>query len=98
MAAAGAVHRPAGFFATEGGFEYTGVLALAGTAVAISGPGRYSLDHLLGNRLNRPWMSAVALSVLGAASAVVITRRNWAVASAAPATVLDASAEEAAGA
>jgi putative oxidoreductase len=89
------VHRPAGFFATEGGFEYTGVLALAGAAVSISGPGRYSLDHLLGDRFNRPWMSAVALSVLGTASAVVVARRNRAVASAAPSAVVDAAPEEA---
>jgi putative oxidoreductase len=95
MAAAGAVHRPSGFFATEGGFEYTGVLALAGAAVSISGPGRYSLDHLLGDRFNRPWMSAVALSVLGTASAVVVARRNRAVASAAPSAVVDAAPEEA---
>jgi len=94
MAAAGAVHHPAGFFATEGGFEYTGILALAGAAVAISGPGRFSLDHLLGDRLNRPWMSAVALTVLGAASAAVIARRNRAMASTAPAAVLDAPPDE----
>ncbi len=97
MAAAGAVHRPAGFFVTEGGFEYTGVLALAGAAVAISGPGRFSLDHLTGDRLNRPWMSAAALTVLGGASAVVVARRNRAVASAAPAAVLDAPADAASG-
>jgi putative oxidoreductase len=94
MLAAGAVHRPAGFFATEGGFEYTGVLALAGAAVAISGPGRFSLDHLLGDRLNRPWMSVVALTVLGATSAAVVARRNRAVASAPPAAVVDAPAED----
>ena len=42
-------------------------------------------------------MSAVALTGMGAASAFVIARRNRAVA-AAPAAVLDAPAEEAAGA
>jgi putative oxidoreductase len=94
MAAAGAVHRPSGFFATQGGFEYTGVLALAGAAVAISGPGRFSLDHLLGDRFNRPWMSVAALTAMGAASAAVIARRNRAVASAAPAAVVDAPPDE----
>ena len=97
MAAAGAVHHPAGFFATEGGFEYTGVLALAGAAVAISGPGRFSLDRLTGDRLNRPWMSAAALTVLGGASAFVVARRNRAVAAAAPAAVLDAPTDAASG-
>jgi putative oxidoreductase len=57
MLAAGAVHKPAGFFATEGGFEYSAILGLAGAAIAISGPGHYSLDRVLNNRLNRPWMS-----------------------------------------
>ena len=94
MAAAGAVHRPAGFFATQGGFEYTGVLALAGAAVAISGPGRWSLDTLLGDRLNRPWMGPVALAVMGAASAAVITRRNRAMAAKPPAAVVDAPPDE----
>jgi putative oxidoreductase len=93
MAAAGAVHHPAGFFATQGGFEYTGVLALAGAAVAISGPGRWSLDTLLGDRLNRPWMGPVALAVMGAASAGVIVRRNRAVAATPPAAVVDAPVE-----
>src|SRR3954468_6254531 len=89
MAAAGAVHHPAGFFATEGGFEYTGVLALAGAAVAISGPSRWSLDHLLGDRFDQPWLGPVALAVMGAASAVVISRRNRAVAATTPAAVID---------
>jgi putative oxidoreductase len=93
MAAAGAVHHPAGFFATQGGFEYTGVLALAGAAVAISGPGRWSLDHLLDDRLNRPWMAPVALAVMGSMSAAVIARRNKAVAQA-PAAVLDAAPDD----
>jgi putative oxidoreductase len=94
MAAAGAVHHPSGFFATEGGFEYTGVLALAGTAVAITGPGRYSLDRLLGDRFNQPWMSAVALAAMGTASALVILRRNRAMAATPPAAVLDAEPQE----
>jgi hypothetical protein len=33
MLAAGAVHKPAGFFATEGGCEYSAILGLAGAAL-----------------------------------------------------------------
>ena len=84
MLAAGAVHKPAGFFATEGGFEYSAVLGLAGAAIAISGPGHYSLDRLLDNRLNRPWMAAVALTVLGSASAAIIARGRTALDSETP--------------
>ena len=92
MLAAGAVHKPAGFFATEGGFEYSAVLGLAGTAIAISGPGHYSLDRILGDRLNRPWMAAVALAALGSASAAIIARRRMALDSDAP-TATDQVAE-----
>ena len=82
MLAAGSVHRPAGFFATEGGFEYTGVLGLAGAALAIGGPGAWSLDRVLGDRLNRPWMATAALTALGTASLAMVTRRSRAVAAA----------------
>jgi putative oxidoreductase len=92
MVAAGAVHRPAGFFATEGGFEYTGVLGLVGTALAITGPGRFSLDHALGDRFNRPWMAAAALAGLGTAALVVVGRRSRELTSAAP-TAADQPAE-----
>jgi len=82
MLAAGSVHRPAGFFATEGGFEYTGVLGLAGAALAIGGPGAWSLDRVLGDRLNRPWMATAALTALGTASVAMVARRSRAVAAA----------------
>ena len=84
MLAAGSVHKPAGFFATEGGFEYTAILGLGGAALALGGPGYYSLDRLLGDTLNRPWMAAAALAVFGSASAAVVARRGRALASSAP--------------
>ncbi|GAA3644119.1 DoxX family protein [Microlunatus ginsengisoli] len=80
MFAAGSVHKPAGFFAMEGGYEYNLILGLGAAALAIRGPGRYSIDRLLGDRLNRPWLAAVALMGCGAASAVVVTRRQKALA------------------
>jgi putative oxidoreductase len=92
MLAAGAVHRPAGFFAMQGGFEYTGVLGLAGAALAVGGPGRYSLDRLLGDRLNSPWLAVAALTLLGSASGYVVTRRQKTLA-AAPGTSDDQPGE-----
>jgi len=83
MTTAGTVHQPAGFWVTDGGFEYNAVLATVGTALAVAGPGRYSLDAALGHRLNRPWMTTVALTALGAAAAAVITQRQKSVAAAA---------------
>lgn len=80
MIAAGSVHRPAGFFVTEGGFEYNAVLGLTGAALAVAGPGRYSLDALIGDRLNKPWLATAALALLGSAAAAVVARRQQAVA------------------
>jgi putative oxidoreductase len=42
------VHGPKGFFAQNGGYEYNLVLIIAALALALVGPGAYSLDHLLG--------------------------------------------------
>ena len=41
------VHAPKGFFVQNGGYEYNLVLAVAALAVAATGPGTLSLDHLL---------------------------------------------------
>ena len=42
------VHGPKGFFVQNGGYEYNLVLAIAALALAATGPGAYSVDHLLG--------------------------------------------------
>lgn len=42
------VHAPKGFFVQNGGFEYNLVLIIATLALAATGPGALSLDHLLG--------------------------------------------------
>ena len=89
MIAAGAVHGKGGFFATEGGYEYTAVLGLAGAALSVAGPGRYSLDRALGDKLNRPWMATAALSTLGAASVALVARRQKAISSPAVPTADD---------
>ncbi|WP_344327808.1 DoxX family protein [Streptomyces macrosporus] len=75
MAGAVSVHAPAGFFVTEGGYEYPAFLGFVATCLSVAGPGRYSLDHLLGHRLNRPWTMAAAFAVSAAAAAVVLRRR-----------------------
>ncbi|MGU3654637.1 DoxX family protein [Mycolicibacterium sp. A43C] len=47
LVAAWTVHRHNGFFIVKEGWEYNLVLAVAALAIAGTGPGRYSLDHLL---------------------------------------------------
>ncbi|MGX9889648.1 DoxX family protein [Streptomyces sp. NPDC002276] len=76
MAGATAVHAPNGFFAAGGGYEYAASLALTAAGLAITGPGRISLDHTLGHAVNRNWMVPAALAVTGAATAVVVGMRN----------------------
>jgi len=76
MVGAAAVSAPNGFFAAAGGYEYAASLALTAAGLAITGPGRISLDHALGHAVNRGWMVPVALAVTGAATAVVVGMRN----------------------
>ncbi|MGY5101951.1 RpiR family transcriptional regulator, partial [Streptomyces sp. 900105245] len=76
MAGAAAVHMPNGFFAQEGGYEYAATLGLAAAGLAITGPGRLSLDHALGHVFDRGWMVPAALGVTAAATAVVVGART----------------------
>ena len=76
MAGAASIHAPAGFFNDRGGLEYPAYMALAGTALALSGPGSLSLDHVLGHRLNQPWMLAVTFTVAAAAVSCLVVRRS----------------------
>jgi putative oxidoreductase len=76
MAGAATVHVPNGFFAQSGGYEYAASLGLTAAGLAVTGPGRLSLDHLLGHTVNRGWMVPAALGATAAATAVVVGARN----------------------
>jgi putative oxidoreductase len=76
MVGAAAVHAPNGFFAQGGGYEYAASLGLTAAGLAITGPGRLSLDHALGHAVNRGWMIPAAFAVTGAVTAVVVGARN----------------------
>jgi putative oxidoreductase len=70
------MHVGSGFFATEGGFEFPAVLGWSAAALALTGPGALSLDHVLGHRLNRSWMRNIALAAAVPAALAIIARRR----------------------
>ncbi|CAM3113995.1 DoxX family protein [Williamsia muralis] len=82
MIGAASVHKPAGFFATAGGYEYPATLGLAAAALALTGPGKYSVDAALGHRLNTSRVAIGALAAAGAGAGYVVARRQKALAQA----------------
>ncbi|WP_420802677.1 DoxX family protein [Streptomyces cavernae] len=75
MTGAAAVHVPQGFFNQSGGFEYAGFLGLTAAGLAVTGPGRLSLDHALGHTVNRGWMIPAAFAGAATATLAVIGTR-----------------------
>jgi putative oxidoreductase len=76
MAGAVAVHAPNGFFAQGGGYEYPAFLGFVAAGLAVTGAGRYSLDHALGHALDRHWMVPAALVGSAAAALAVVVSRS----------------------
>ncbi|MFJ8474638.1 DoxX family protein [Kitasatospora sp. NPDC094011] len=76
MAGAVAVHAPAGFFTTGGGYEYPAFLGAIGLATGLAGPGRYSLDHATGHVFDRPWVGLAAFVASAASAYGVVARRR----------------------
>ncbi|MFE6946237.1 DoxX family membrane protein [Streptomyces chartreusis] len=76
MAGASAVHAPNGFFAQEGGYETAATLGLAAAGLAVTGPGRLSLDHVMGHFFDRGWMVPTALAATAAVTALVVGARQ----------------------
>ncbi|MFG2960780.1 DoxX family protein [Streptomyces sp. NPDC048291] len=61
MTVAATVKRPHGLWVQHDGYEYPLVLVAACAALALTGPGRWSLDHALGLT---PWPVWVALTAI----------------------------------
>jgi putative oxidoreductase len=72
------VHLPNGPWAAKGGWEYNVVLIAAVTALAETGPGDLSLDHVLGTERSGPvWaLGALALGVSTATAVMIIGARG----------------------
>ena len=63
LVAAFSVHVEKGFFLTNGGYEYTLVVAVAALTVAFTGPGSLSIDAHLGYSLSGAFWGSTALFV-----------------------------------
>ena len=70
------VHRPNGFFIVKEGYEYVLVVAVALTALAALGPGRWSLDHAL-DLVADGWPVALATAVVGVAGSAAMLAVCW---------------------
>jgi len=66
LVAIATVHLPRGFFVTKGGYEFNLTLIAAVAALALTGPGAYSLDAALHVHLPEP------ISLIGGTIALII--------------------------
>ena len=57
------------------GFEYAASLGLTAAGLAVTGPGRLSLDHALGHAVNRNWMIPAAFAVTAAVTTMTVGAR-----------------------
>lgn len=89
--AAGTVHRGKPIWATEGGAELPALYAAVGAGLALTGPGRYSLDRALGIRV--PAVFGL-LALAGVAAGVAMTLRQSAAGTASNESTPDQAAEE----
>ena len=58
------VHWPRGFWNTKGGFEFPLINLSAALALALTGPGGYSLDSVLGISLPEPVILLIGLALV----------------------------------
>ena len=93
MAVAATAHGPKGLFASNGGYEYPAVLGLCSAALAIAGPGKISLDHALNYRLSNKPAAILSLVATAATTAMVLRRRQSALAATAEAVAAAEAAE-----
>ncbi len=71
LVAAGAAHRGKGLFAASGGPELPLANIAAALAIGACGPGRLSLDALIGTRLPRPVIAAAMVGALATGGALI---------------------------
>jgi len=83
IVAAITVHWNKGLFATSGGIEVPLLYAATATGLALTGPGRFSVDALVGLATTEPLAAiALAIAIIGAFANLALRRKNPAVAAA----------------
>jgi putative oxidoreductase len=70
------VHWSNGFFSTSGGYEFNLLIAASAIALAMTGPGALSIDHLTGRVLAGPAWGLTALVISTVAAAAVLAMRR----------------------
>jgi len=68
------VHWPKGFFNHDGGFEFPLFLAVAAFVIGLIGPGRFSVDRILGTTLPEPASILIVLALTLLAVLSIVTR------------------------
>lgn len=72
------VHRPHGYFITDEGWEYVGLISAATVALSALGAGRLSVDRILGlDGIGSAVDRAVACAAIGAVGAAVQLKMFW---------------------
>jgi putative oxidoreductase len=70
------VHWSNGFFNSSGGYEFNLLIAATAIALAITGPGEISIDHLAGWALSGPEWGLAALVISAATAGLILVRRK----------------------
>ena len=76
LVAIATVHWSNGFFNASGGYEFNLLIATTAIALAFTGPGEISIDHLTGWTLAGPAWGFAALAVSAAAATSVLALRT----------------------
>jgi len=70
------VHWRNGFFNSDGGYEFNLLIAATAIALAVTGPGRFSLDHIVGWDIAGPEWGVAAIGVAAGAAGTVLIKRT----------------------
>jgi putative oxidoreductase len=77
--AIGSVHWRHGFWNAAGGYELNLLIIAAATAIAATGPGRFSLDRLIGwdDNMSGLWWGVGVIVVAAVISAITLSIGRW---------------------